>query len=103
MLHRAHGIRNVCHLVLSLMKPESGLENVTYFKIKSEATTYCAHVSINCCNTLIGSGLQQLACDDLLNRKNNAIFAPDSNRSSTVFDCLNCIFDLEVSPIRRED
>jgi len=60
-------------------------------------------MSVDCCNTFVGSWLQQFAGNDLLNRKNNAIFTPDANRSSTVLYRLDCILDLEIPAVWRED
>jgi hypothetical protein len=56
-------------------------------------------MSVDCCNTLVGSRLQQLAGNDLLDRKNNAIFTPDANGSTTVLYRLDCILDLEISAV----
>jgi hypothetical protein len=84
------------------MKPEYKLEQLSYPQVSSDGT-YGTHVSVDCCDPLIGSSLQQLACDDLLNCEHNTIFASNSNRRSTILNCLYCVFDLEVSAIGRED
>lgn len=102
MLRRGHGIQSVDHLVLDLMKPEYKLEKRSYPQIPSDGT-YSTHVSVDCCDTLIGPSLQQLACNDFLHREHNTIFASNSNRGSTILNSLYCIFDLEVSAIGRED
>jgi hypothetical protein len=65
--------------------------------------TYSTNMSIDCCNALVRSSLQQLACDDLLNCQHNTIFTPDSNGGSAVLYCLDCILDLEISAIGGED
>jgi hypothetical protein len=56
-------------------------------------------MSVNRCNTFVCSRLQQLAGNDLLNRKNNAIFTPDANGGTTVLYRLDCILDLEISAV----
>jgi hypothetical protein len=60
-------------------------------------------MSVDCCNTLVGSRLEQLAGDHLLDCQHNTIFTPDANRCSAILYRLGCIFDLEVSSIWRED
>jgi hypothetical protein len=71
----------------------------TIFCLHVTINTYCTHMSVDCCNTLVGSRLQQLAGNDLLDRKNNAIFTPDANGSTTVLYRLDCILDLEISAV----
>lgn len=65
--------------------------------------TYCTHMSVNCCNAFVGSGLQQLARNDLLNRQNNTIFTPNTNGGAAVLYRLDCILDLEISTVWGED
>ncbi len=60
-------------------------------------------MSVDRSNTLVGSWLKQLAGDDFFNRKNNTIFTPNSNGGTTILYRLDCIFDLEISAIRREN
>lgn len=68
-----------------------------------EGAAYNAQVSVNRCNALVCARLQQLRCDDLLDRQNNAIFAPDADRCASILDCLHCILDLEVSAVGGEN
>lgn len=56
--------------------------------------TYHAKVPIYRRYSLVGSGLQQLACDDLLNSQHDSIFTPDADRGSTILYGFSCIFDL---------
>lgn len=65
--------------------------------------TYNTQMSVNSSNSLVGARLQQLGCDDLLDRKNNAIFAPDPDRRAAVLNCLHSILDLEVASVGGED
>ena len=92
--------RSVCHLEQDLMIPGNKSEAV-HLILKN--STHCAHVSINGCNSLVCPSLQKLACDDLLDSKNNTILASDTNRSSPVLYRLDRVFDLEISAIWGED
>jgi hypothetical protein len=56
-------------------------------------------MSVDRCNAFVCSGLQQLAGNNLLDRKNNTIFTPDANRGTAVLYRLDCILDLEISAI----
>jgi hypothetical protein len=56
-------------------------------------------MSVDRCNTFVCSRLQQLAGNDLLDRKNNAIFTPDANGGTTVLYRLDSILDLEISAV----
>ena len=56
-------------------------------------------MSVDRCNTFVCCRLQQLAGNDLLDRKNNAIFTPDANGGTTVLYRLDCILDLEISAV----
>lgn len=60
-------------------------------------------MSVDCSNALVGSSLQQLAGDDLLNCKHNTIFAPNTNRGPTILYRLDCILYLEIPAVGRED
>ena len=60
-------------------------------------------MSVNGRNAFVGSWLEQLAGDDLLDCQHNAIFTPDANRGSAILHCLYRIFDLEVPAIGGED
>ena len=60
-------------------------------------------MSIDRCNTLVGSWFQQLAGNDLLHGKHDPIFTSDTNRGPSVLYRLDRVFDLEVSSIGRED
>jgi hypothetical protein len=57
-------------------------------------SAYDAHVPVDSCYSLVCSGLEQLAGDELLQRQYNAILAPDSDCCASVLDCLDCVFDL---------
>jgi hypothetical protein len=72
-------------------------------RLYANIETYCAHMSVNCSNAFVGSRLQQLARNDLLNRQNNTIFTPNANRGATVLYRLDCILDLEISAIWGEN
>jgi hypothetical protein len=64
--------------------------------------TYHTDVTIDCRNSLIRAWLQKLGADDLLDCQHDAIFAPDADRGTAVFDRLYCILDLEVAAIWGE-
>jgi hypothetical protein len=81
--------------VIQVSDPVS-IPELLHLRLKN---TYCTHMSVDCCNTLVGSWLQQLAGDDLLNGKHNTIFTTDANGGSTIFYRLDCILDLEISAI----
>lgn len=66
-------------------------------------TTYNAQVPVNCCDTLVCASLQQFGCDDLLDRQNDAVLAPNADRCAAILNCLHGIFDLEVAAVGRED
>jgi len=57
-------------------------------------STYDAHIPVYRCYPFVCASLQQLAADELLESKNDAILALDANCRTTVLDCLDCIFDL---------
>jgi len=48
-------------------------------------------------DSLIRTGLHQLACDDLLNRQHNTILAPDANSCTSVLNSLDGILNLKES------
>lgn len=60
-------------------------------------------MSVNSRYPLVRIFLQQLAGDQLLQRKHHAVLAPYANRRAAVLNCLHCVFDLEVASIGRED
>jgi hypothetical protein len=60
-------------------------------------STYHSNMSIHCCNSLVCSGLQKLAGNELLQCEHNTILAPDPNSSAAILYRLACIFDLLVS------
>lgn len=65
--------------------------------------TYNAHMSIHSRNPLVCSRLQQLARNQLLDRKHHTVFAADSDRRVAVLNSLHGIFDLEVAAVGGED
>ena len=60
-------------------------------------------MSIHSRNPLVCSRLQQLARNQLLDRKHHAVLAADPDGRVAVLDCLHGIFDLEVASVGRED
>lgn len=54
-------------------------------------------------NPLVSARLQQLRCDDLLDRENNTVLTPDTDRGAPILYRLDCIFDLEVAAVGRKD
>ena len=62
-----------------------------------------AHVPVDCCYPLVRACLQQLAGDELLERHHDAVLAPDTNRCAAVLYRLDCILDLEIATVGRED
>lgn len=36
-------------------------------------------MSVNCSNSLVGAGLGELGCDDLLDGEDDAVLAPDAD------------------------
>lgn len=68
-----------------------------------EAVTYNAQVSIHSRNPLVCTRLQQLARNQLLDRKHHTVFAADSDSGVAVLDSLHGIFNLEVAAVRGED
>lgn len=59
-------------------------------------------MSVDSCNALVCSWLQQLAGDELLNCEHDSVLASNSNGGVTVLDCLHGILDLKVASIWRE-
>jgi hypothetical protein len=55
---------------------------------------YNANVSVNSCYPLIRARLQQLARDQFLNSKDNTIFASYTNRSPSILNGFDGVFDL---------
>ena len=60
-------------------------------------------MSVNSCDALVCSRLQQLAGNELLNCENNSVLAPDADGSVAVLDCLHGVLDLKVASIWGED
>ncbi len=54
-------------------------------------------------DALVGTWLKKLGSYDLLDGQDNTILGPDTNRGATILDCLDCVFDLEVSTVGGED
>jgi hypothetical protein len=54
-------------------------------------------------DALVGVGLEQLGCDDLLDSQHDAVLAPDADGGAAVLDGLDGVLDLEVAPIGGED
>jgi hypothetical protein len=71
--------------------------------VGEETRRYNAHVTIHRCYPLIRAGLEELAADELLESKYDAILALDADRCATVLYRLDCVFDLEVTTVGRED
>lgn len=61
---------------------------------KTHHKTYHTHIPVNRCYPLVGLLLHQPACDQLLQRKNNAVFAFYADCCTSVFYCFYCVFDL---------
>lgn len=53
-----------------------------------------ANMAIHCRNSLIGSGLQELAGDDLLDSQHDAILASNADRRASVLDSLDGVLHL---------
>ena len=60
-------------------------------------STHHAHVAIDRCYPLVGACLEEFAGDELLDSKNDTVFAPYADRSSSIFHSLYGIFDLAHS------
>jgi len=66
-------------------------------------TTYDSDIPVYRRYPLVRILLQQLACDELLQCQDHAIFASDANGGATVLYRFHSVFDLEVAAIGRED
>jgi hypothetical protein len=64
---------------------------------------YDAQMPVNSRNALVGVGLEQLGCDDLLDGQHDAVLAPDADRGAAVLDGLDGVLDLEIAAIGGED
>jgi len=53
-----------------------------------------ADMAIHRCYSLVCTGLQKLAGDDLLHGQDHAILASDADSRSSILDCFDCILDL---------
>lgn len=58
---------------------------------------------IDGCDPLVCAWFQQLGCDDLLDCQDNAVFAPNADGCAAILDCLDGVFDLEISTVGGED
>lgn len=82
---------------------------MTYVAVKKKedwqrgSSTYNTKMFVNGCDSLVCAWFQQLGWDDLLDCQNNAIFAPNADGCATILDCLDGVFDLEVSTVGGED
>lgn len=65
--------------------------------------TYSSQMLVDSCDSLVGAGLQQLGCDDLLDCQDDTIFRTDADGGAAVLYCLDCVLNLEVTAIRGED
>lgn len=65
--------------------------------------TYHAHVAVDRGDALVRTRFQQLRGNDLLDGEDNAVLAPDADGCAAILDCLDCVFDLEVAAVGRED
>jgi hypothetical protein len=66
-------------------------------------STYDTSVPVYCSDPLVRTGLQQLGAHRLLDREDDAVFAPDADGGVAIFHRLDCVLDLKVSPIGREN
>ncbi len=66
-------------------------------------TTYDSDVPVYRRYPLVRILLEQLACDELLQRKDHAIFASDTDCRPAIFHSLYRVFDLEIAAIGGED
>lgn len=98
MLHHGYVRPNAVHLGLIQSKSSKRLVSLGLATLDKSflvgMKTYHAKVPIYRRYSLVGSGLQKLACDDLLNSQHDSIFTPDADRGSTILDGFSCIFDL---------
>lgn len=58
---------------------------------------------VYCGNPLIGTGLEQLRGDDLLDGEDDAILAADADRRAAVLYGLYGVLDLEIAAVGGED
>lgn len=71
--------------------------------VGEETRRHDAHVAVNGRYALVGTRLDQLAADELLESEHNTILAPDAQSCAAVLYRLDCILDLEVATVGRED
>jgi len=76
---------------LGCLVASSGDEVAT---IRKETGGDDAHVPVDCCYPLVRACLQQLAGDELLERQDDAVLAPDTDCCAAVLYRLDCILDL---------
>ena len=60
-------------------------------------------MSVDGANPLIGAGLEKLGSYDFLHGEDYTIFASDPYGGSSIFYRLDCVLDLEIATVRRED
>jgi hypothetical protein len=60
-------------------------------------------VSVDGSDSLVGTRLQQLGCDDLLDRQHHTVLASDADGCAAVLHGLHGVLDLEVAAIGRVD
>jgi hypothetical protein len=66
-------------------------------------STHHADIPVHRRYPLIRILLQQLARDQLLQRQDDTILTPDADGCAAVLHRLDCVLDLEVAAIGRED
>jgi hypothetical protein len=65
--------------------------------------SYCSHMSVDCGNAFVGSWLEELAGYELLDCEDDTIFTSDANGCAAVLNCFDCILDLKIAAVGRED
>jgi hypothetical protein len=82
---------------------QQGSWEVLIVPMMSRADTYHTQVPIYRGNTLVGTLLEQLGGDDLLDGQNDALLAPDADRCAAILDRLDRVLNLEITAVGRED
>lgn len=65
--------------------------------------TYHTNMPIYGPDPLVGTGLQELRANNLLDRQHDAILASNTDRGTPVLDRLDGVFDLEIATVGGED
>lgn len=65
--------------------------------------TYSSQMSVDGSDSLVGTRLRQLGCDDFLDCQYDAILASYADGCAAVLYRLDGIFDLEVTAVGGED